>query len=58
MKEFRAFPSTVVEVDGEIVPSYEPGNGNEPKYNKTRIEDIGEVCLCNTIDNRDEKEEQ
>jgi hypothetical protein len=27
-----AFPSTVREVDGEIVPSYSPGNGNEPSY--------------------------
>lgn len=36
MKDFQAFPDTYREVDGEIVPSYEPGNGNEPKYQKPR----------------------
>lgn len=28
----EAFPSTYREDDGEIVPSYQPGNGNEPQY--------------------------
>lgn len=33
MSEFSAFPPTVKETDdGEIVPSYQPGNGNEPRY--------------------------
>ena len=32
MKEFRAFPPTYIEVDGEILPSYQSGNNNEPKY--------------------------
>jgi hypothetical protein len=33
MKEFSAFPSTYVEKpNGEIDPSYQPGNGNQPVY--------------------------
>lgn len=33
MSEFSTFPPTVKETDdGEIVPSYQPGNGNEPRY--------------------------
>lgn len=36
MNSFNAFPSTVVEQDGNIVPSYAPGNGNEHRYGKLK----------------------
>jgi hypothetical protein len=29
--QFSAFPTTVGEEDGEIVPVYGPGNGNQPR---------------------------
>lgn len=45
MNEFRAFPSTVREEEGEIVPSYERGNGNEPRYPRNDRESrIGECA--------------
>lgn len=57
MKEFRAFPSTVVEVNGEIEISYQAGNNNEPRYNNIRMVDIGGVCMCATTELIEEGEQ-
>lgn len=50
----EAFPTTYREEDGEIVPSYAPGNGNAPTYHKVNKD--AEHQPCNNVVDLEEVE--